>query len=70
VHDKRAAKAHEGGAFGRLFVAGKTAKAAEARPVRESDSANATSERSYQVASKSALNIAKGGQAFSPFTAG
>jgi len=35
VHDKRAAKAHEGGAFGRLFVAGKTAKAAEARPVRE-----------------------------------
>jgi hypothetical protein len=69
VHDKRAAKAHEGGAFGRLFVAGKTAKAAKlARS--ESDSANATSERSYQVASKSALNIAKGGQAFSPFTAG
>ena len=36
----------------------------------ESASAKATSERSCQVASNSALNIAKGGQAFSPFAAG
>src|SRR2546429_7281489 len=35
MRDKQAAKAHEGGALGRLFIAGKTAKAAKARPVTE-----------------------------------
>jgi hypothetical protein len=39
---------------------------ASARATPES----AMSERSYQVASKSALNIARGGQAFSPFGPG
>src|ERR1700730_15665331 len=36
----------------------------------ESASASITSERSYQVASNSALNIERGGQAFSPLGAG
>jgi hypothetical protein len=62
---KQAAETHEGGAFRSRLIAGKPQKR---RKLARSESASesATSERSYQVASNSALNIAKGGHAFSP----
>ena len=67
--NEQAAEAHEGGALGRLFIAGKAEKRRKlARS--ESASASATSERSCNVASNSALNIAKGGHAFSPLADG
>jgi hypothetical protein len=69
MRDKQAAKAHKGGALGCFFIAGKPQKRRKlARS--ESASANITSERSCQVASKSALNIASGGHAFSPLAEG
>jgi hypothetical protein len=70
VCDKLAAEAHEGGV--RSGVASSREKPQKRRKLARSESASesVTSERSCHVASKSALNIAKGGQAFSPFAEG
>jgi hypothetical protein len=64
VFDKRAAEAHKGGALVRcLFKSGESSRGLRAprRALRRKDH--------DLVASSSALNIASGGQAFSPLAA-
>jgi hypothetical protein len=56
-------------AFGRLFVAGKAAKAAEARAVTER-LGKAHIRQIMPSGEQSALNIERGGQAFSPMAEG
>ena len=64
--DQRLAKADEGGPLGRRFRSEKPQKVRnEARS--SSASASLTSDRSCQTDSSSALNMASGGHAGSPF---
>ncbi|MCP1469573.1 hypothetical protein J3E64_001255 [Sphingobium sp. OAS761] len=68
VGDQHLAEAHEGCALRRRSVLEKPQK--RRNDVRSSSaSANFMSDRSYQIDSNSALNIANGGQAGSPFAA-
>jgi hypothetical protein len=62
-------KRHAGGALGRRLVAGKAAKAPEACPVTERPGQRDIG-KTIPSGKQEALNIAKGGQAFSPFDAG